>query len=1125
MFSDFYWFMRFHKALPLTGFLLLFTLTLSCFAQELGRFPLRNFNHRDYSGHSQNWAILQDTRGLVYVANNEGVLEYDGSDWRHISINGALSRCLAIDSVGRIWVGGQDEFGYLASDSIGSIKYYSLTNRLPSYCLPIGLVRQVFTTKEGVYFSSNQYLFLVKGENIKIWKPKTFFHRTHCVSGTIFTNQPEYGLTYIKNDSLKLVPQTNKVSKELIYMLLPLDNKKILIGTQANGFYTYNTNALRSDTTIQTDSIITKFKTNDDQFFKENLVYSGINLPNGLIAVGTSRKGVVILNSKGEVTRKINQSSNLQDEAVWNLYLDNQENLWMALNNGISFTSVNSQLTSWNESSGLRGSLQSITRFKGTIYVSTNIGIFQLVNNQFQEVKGISKFSYRLLSIKTSDNNNTLIVGTTDGIFKIDGINASLVENGKYATYTFCPSKIFPNIIYVGLLDGVGVLRYQNGKWIFLGKFESTKGQVYSLIEDQFGYLWYSQRYSGVHRCNIVNPYQLVLEHINFYRQLPFSPKYDDMAISLIDETLKVSTDKGLCRFDYEHETFVPDSSLGLEFADGKTGIRILNQDKKGNLWFEVYKNNPNRWIERALKYPDNTYRRIPAQFRTIPDMIFNDVLSEEYDMNWIAASDGLYRYDGSINSNNQSIIKVLIRQVLTNQTNQVYNGASSLPKYDSPGNRTRPSLAQNSTQKFSSSENSVIFYFSSPFFGQTQKMKYSYILDGYDKDWSEWSVDQKKEYTNLPFGNYKFIVKARNVFDSESPIATYSFSIKRPWYRNAFSYSILLLIAISIIWLYVKIKTTLLKRANKRLMALVEDRTKELMQFQDEIVEKNEELMQQKEEMQAQRDELHEQNRQTIASLEYAKTIQQAILPDLNVLNDRIEHFIIYKPKDVVSGDFYWLSRISSKSKQSEKIFIAVVDCTGHGVPGAFISMIGSRILSEIVNERKIYSPSEILTELNKSVNQALRQDVSESFDGMDASICLIESKLKNQYIITFAGANRMLYYYQKGTHNIQTLKGNRKTIGGIMPDVDQEFVNNRIYLSPGDIIFLNSDGIVDQNNENRKKYTASRFHTSLLSHIDKPMSEMGVEVYRMFEDFKAHAFQRDDITVMGLRLLEDND
>lgn len=1117
--------MRFWITFLLNTTILFTSLPSNSNAQELGRYPIRNFNHRDYAGHSQNWAIVQDQRGLIYIANNEGVIEYDGSDWRHISINGALSRCLDIDNEGRIWVGGQDELGYLAADSLGSIRYYSLTSKLPSYCLPIGLVRQVFATKDGVYFSSNQFLILIKENSVKVWKPKTYFHRTYFANGKIYTNQPEYGLCYLKNDSLKLIPQAWDISKKQIYLLLPYSKNKLIIGTQSEGLYLLNTNILRADTTIRSDSIITSFRTENDKFFKENLIYGGINLPNGEFAIGTQRKGAVIINRKGQVIRNINQASGLQDESVWNLFLDNQENLWMALNNGVSYSSTNSQLTSWDENSGLRGSLQSIIRYNGVLYISTNIGVFRLINNQFQEIKGISKFAYELNYFTSDDNNTTLLLASQAGIFQIDGTNAIKIDNGNIGTYSFCQSKVFPNIIYVGSMDGVCVLRYLHGKWVSLGKFEETKGQVYSLTEDQHGFLWYSQRYKGVHKCNVVNPYQMVLEQIKFYDKLPYSPKYDDMAIILIDEALKVSTDKGLCRYDYNKECFVPDSSLGVEFADGKTGIRILNQDKKGNLWFEVYKNNPNRWIERAIKYPDKTYRRIPAQFRTIPDMIFNDVLSEDHDINWIAASDGLYRYDGSINTDNKSIIKLLIRRVLANQTKLTYNGATPSSDNSSGFRNTNFSQTNTATQKLNSNENSVIFYFSSPFFGQTQKMKYSYILEGYDKDWSEWSTDQKKEYTNLPSGSYKFIVKARNVFDTESPIASYSFLIKRPWYKSSISFALYLLILFGIVWIFVTIKTNLLKGSNIRLQALVEDRTKELMQFQEEIIEKNEELMQQKEEMQVQRDELHEQNRQTVASLEYAKTIQQAILPDLNTLSDRLEHFIIYKPKDVVSGDFYWISRISSKSKQSEKIFVAVVDCTGHGVPGAFMSMIGSRMLSEIVNERKIHSPADILTELNKSVNQALRQDVSESFDGMDASICLIEHKISNQYIVTFAGANRLLYYYQKGTHKIQILRGNRKTIGGIMPDVDPEFVNNRIYLSPGDMIFLNSDGIVDQNNENRKKYTASRFHQSLLANIDKPMDEMGLEVYKMFEDYKGNAFQRDDITVLGLRLLEESD
>lgn len=1098
---------------------------LSVIAQDLGRYPIQNFNHRDYAGHSQNWAIVQDPRGIIYVANNKGVIEYDGSDWRFISINGALSRCLAIDNNGRIWVGGQDEIGYLAADSTGSIKYFSLINEIPSYCQPLGLVRQVFTTTDGIYFSSNQYLIRIKGKIVKVWKPKTSFHRSFFANGILFVNQPEYGLTFVRNDSLKLTPNTDYFSKKLIYSLQSYSQNKLLIGTQADGLYLFNADALRRDTTISKDSVIIKFRTDDENFLKENLIYSSISLPNGNIAIGTSRKGVLIINRDGNTIRKINQSSNLQDESIWNLLLDNQNNLWMALNNGISYTNINSQLTSWDESSGLRGSLQSVIRYNNSLYISTNIGIFKKNNDEFQEIKEFNKFAFKLHVTKTSDNREFLLASATDGMYQIINDRAFKIGNYKQAAYSFITSKIFPNIIYAALNDGIGILKYQQGSIIFLGKLDETKGQVFSFTEDQYGTLWYSHRYKGVDRINVVNPYQLIVDQQKSYHQLPFSPKCDEMSISLIDGKVKVSTDKGLLRYDSSSDTFIADSSLGVEFTEGKTGIRILNQDKKGDLWFEVYTDNPNRWLERAVKHSDKTYRRIPAQFRIIPDMIFNDVLSEEDNINWIASYDGLYRFDGSLKNDNPPIIKLLIRKIIANRNKQIFNGASSLSISKDGFKSTNFSQTNSIVEKLDYTDNSLVIYFSSPFFGQNQEMKYSYKLEGYDNDWSTWTADQKKEYTNLSSGSYKFIVKARNVFDTESPIASYSFYIKRPWFKSPVSFVLYLIILSGIIWIYVTVKTNLLKGSNLRLQALVKERTKDLILFQEEIIEKNEELMQQKEEMQVQRDELHEQNHQTAASLEYAKTIQQAILPDLKVLNDRLEHFIIYRPKDVVSGDFYWISRLSSKTKQGEKIFVAVVDCTGHGVPGAFMSMIGSRMLSEIVNERKIHNPADILTELSNSVNQALRQDVSESFDGMDACICLIEQKIANQYIITFAGANRMLYYYQKGMHKIQTLRGNRKTIGGIMPDVDSEFLNNRIYLSPGDAIFLNSDGIVDQNNESRKKFTASRFHASLLENIDKPMENIGLEINTDFEKFKGNAFQRDDITVLGLRLREESD
>ncbi len=1103
-------------------FLILFEFAQIGKSQEIGHFPIRNFNHREYSGHAQSWAITQDHRGLIYIANNVGVIEYDGSEWRHISINGALARCLDIDSQGRIWVGGQDEIGYLAADSSGNLRYVSLVGLLPETSSPLGLVRRVYATDNGIYFSANQCMILIKGNNVKVWKPKTYFHRTYQVSGQIFTHQPGYGLSYIKGDSLLIVPGGEKFTDELIYLMLPHWKDKILIGTYTHGFFDYDAKALLNPLSVNSDSLITPFKTSNDKFFKENQVYYGAKLPDSNFAIGTFMGGAVFMNQNGRITRSINRENGLQDDAVWYMFLDNQDNIWIALNNGISYTAINSQLTSWSESMGIRGTLQSVVRFNKSLYITSNIGVFKKEESLFKPVEGISTLCNKMLVAKTSDGNQSLLVATSGGVYQVLDREGKLVENGNLHAYSFVRSKVFPDIFYVGLNTGVGVLNYKHGKWRFIGKFEQTQGTVYSLVEDANGNLWYSLRYKGVCRCNVVNPYQLVLEDLRLYNNIPFSPRFDDMSVSIINNQVKVATDKGLSKYNPVDDRFVPDSSLGLEFVDGKTGIRILTQDSVGNIWFEAYKYNPNRWVERAIRTYEGTYRRIPAQFRTIPEMIFNDVFVEPNDLTWIAASDGLYRYDGSIGIGNQSNIKLLIRQVIAGEQKKIFNGTFYRSADTVTYKSINPFQLSDQVPELSYHDNSVVISYASPFFGQSQKLVYSHFLMGYDKKWSDWTTDQKKEYTNLKSGSYKFQVKVKNIFDVESPIVSYDFIIKRPWYKSPFALIFYLFLIGFIIWAVIAINTRILKSTNIRLKKLVDERTSELLAYQKEIVEKNEALQQQKEEMQTQRDEMQDIYQHINESLQYAKTIQQAILPDLSVLDYLFEHFLLFRPKDVVSGDFYWTTQIAPKGKQPEKVFVAVVDCTGHGVPGAFMSMIGSRILNEIVIEHKIYSPAAILTEMNNAVNQALRQDVSESFDGMDISLCLVEKKLPDQYEVTFSGANRPIYYYQKGVHRIQSLRGNRKCIGSIIPDVDPEFVNYKIYLQPGDIIFLNSDGIIDQNDRYKKKFTTARFHTALLSNIDQPMADIHKNLAKSFDEFRGEEFQRDDITVLGLRFKE---
>jgi len=1093
--------------------------SISLFAQEIGRYPLVNFHHRQYNGHSQSWAITQDNRGMIYVANNVGVIEYDGSEWKHISINNALARCLDTDPTGRVWVGGQDEVGYLAADSANSLKYYSLSKLLPERFAKPGLIRQIYHTGQAVYFSTFKALFRINSDlTVNYWEPKTQFHRSYYVDNFIFINQRDYGLTYLYNDSLVKVPGTEILGTQMVYTILPFDYQYLLVGTQTNGFYLLNKQALTTRTLPTDFKTLIPFKTSNDNFFITNRIYSGIMLDEGLWAIGTYSGGVAIINHSGKIVRTISKETGLQDNTAWYLYVDNSKNIWMALNNGISYSPFHSQLTSWTEQDGISGVIQSAVNFKGTIYYSSNTGVHVKTNSHFERVSGINDLAWGLFIYTDESGKEHLLSGTANGIYRIEGERAIPVTSIKVNAYSFIKSRIYPGILYVGLYDGVGVLQENRGVFTFLGYLYSSSSEVYKVTEDKNGDVWFTQRYKGIGFLDVINPYELIAEKYKSY-SLPFQPKCDDIAVNYIDGLVLASTEGGLSSYDKDTDSFVPETMLGTQYANGTIGLRILACDRNNDIWFETYRFQANRKLERVTKHADKAYRRSPAQFNLIPETIFFDVFTDSDNVSWISSTDGLFRFDANEHFPTDQIPRVFIRQVYSKKKGTVYGGFS----FDSLA--TQPFVRAKSVQVqqpivLPARVNDLIIFFSSPYFQPNHQLQYSYKLEGYDDDWSPWNTSRFKEYTNLKPGSYRFMVKSKTLQDIESPVEYFPFTIDHPFYLKWYAFILYLALAGLIIFVIVRINTRILRVSNIKLQQLVDERTKELKESERALTEKNLLLQHQKEEILSQRDELEERNRHINDSIQYAKTIQQAILPDLNtVFADDFEHFLIYLPKELVSGDFYWVAQVGPKGRPNDKLFIAVVDCTGHGVPGAFMSLIGSRLLSEIVVERKNHNPAAILTELNDEVNKALRQDVSESFDGMDVALCLIERKSDNAYVVTFAGANRPLYYCLKGDNNMQTLKGNRKSIGSVLPDVEQEFSNWRISMHAGDILVMATDGITDQNNVLRKKYTTCRLHTSIVSALGKPMPQMQSIILDDFLNFKADEPQRDDITVLGIR------
>jgi len=303
-------------------------------------------------------------------------------------------------------------------------------------------------------------------------------------------------------------------------------------------------------------------------------------------------------------------------------------------------------------------------------------------------------------------------------------------------------------------------------------------------------------------------------------------------------------------------------------------------------------------------------------------------------------------------------------------------------------------------------------------------------------------------------------------------------------------------------------------------LIAIDSDITK-IKNAEKQIIQANEILLKQHAKLLDQKEKIEQQNFSITSSINYALTIQQAILPTASETNKFFNSFLIYYPKDIVSGDFYWFNHLPAKENKTEKIYAAVIDCTGHGVPGAFMSLIGSRLLNEIVNEKKITSPKNILAILDNMLKKVLRQETEERLDGMDVCMCRIE-KNAEKYLITFSGAKRPLYYFKKSENVLNRIHGDRITIGGFnLRLTDDHFIHHEIVLQSGDLLYLSSDGLIDQNSPERKRFGSERLIKTLNFAATVPFNKQKEMIEKEMASFRNNELQRDDITLWGINLI----
>jgi serine phosphatase RsbU (regulator of sigma subunit) len=370
--------------------------------------------------------------------------------------------------------------------------------------------------------------------------------------------------------------------------------------------------------------------------------------------------------------------------------------------------------------------------------------------------------------------------------------------------------------------------------------------------------------------------------------------------------------------------------------------------------------------------------------------------------------------------------------------------------------------------------------------------VQYKIKLEGYEDNYRILNGQTGEVYSNLPPGKYKFILIACNSSGTCGEPVSLKINITPPYWKTWWFYLIVFAIVVSVLFTYIKIRERALRLEKKVLEEKVNERTAE-------VVQKNKEL-----------DEI---NQDITASIRYAKRIQDAILPPDDYVRKHLPNtFVLFKPKDIVSGDFYWMD------DRNNHIIFAAVDCTGHGVPGAFMSIVGHNLLDRVVAEHNISEPAKILDELNKGISDTLRQSQLEDNtvrDGMDIALCTFD---RSTGVLQFAGAFNPLWLI-RGQELIE-IKANKFPIGNSRSGEQNKFTNHQIPLQKGDTVYIFSDGYCDQfGGPAGKKFKASALRQLLLSSQHLNMDEQRELLDKTIEDWKGNHEQVDDILVIGTR------
>ncbi len=764
---------------------------------------ITNFSPVQYGAHKQNWGIVQDHMGILYFANGDGVLIYNGSDWQLVELAGqSMAASLAVGTDDQIYVGGWGTFGKIEYDLVGKPLYRSLSETLGEETVNFTRVIETIATPVGVYFQTPEAVYRYRpDEPIHTWyMGDKQLGKLMMVDDRLFLKWHWKGIFELIDDEWQLLPDSDQFKSVFVRNIMPFSHDKLLFASDTASLYLYDGRRF------------TEFKSEATGYLRENRMYCGTHLQDTSYIFGTVRGGIIGVDRSGKINLLINDPEHLLSLNIRNFLLDRRKNLWLAMDSGIAMIEYPSPFMLFKIRQK-EVEINAFARVKDQFFVGTAVGLRKYLRMASgQEIfESVPEFSDKIWDLAVKDDR--LLVADEYGIHE-------LRENGSVSTIISGTtpgmqlSKINSNRLYVFFPTGMTTFIYDKGRWTEEKILPEFNRRVSKVVEENAHTIWLDTDWDELWKVTFEADSGV------YHWSNPTLFKYDTLQglpphrgrLYLIDSSIYFVPGDVAMNYRWNEKTnyFEKDSLMHLVLNSPEKNVVIWHVDNEGNCWYVSNDGSGMEHMQMSFLNASGQYENNGIHFDRILDDIGSTFFVDSHFV-WHGGFSTIVKQDIDRKSPPVGFL-TLINQVIYQTDSTLSYGSYS---------QTYPELAY--------SRNAVTFHYSATEFVSSENLFFQTFLEGYDTAWSDWSKDKQKQYFGLSPDRYTFQVRARNAENQLGSSALYSFRILRPWYQRWWAYVLYVFWGVAIVKAIVRWRSTELIQEKEKLEFVVRQRTEDV--------------------------------------------------------------------------------------------------------------------------------------------------------------------------------------------------------------------------------------------------------------------------------------------------------